>query len=523
MGTAYAYLSEAKERAGAPLPLTAFAGEHGTPAQRMFNVPPLLLCCFFLPITQNQAIVRCFRSNEGHAMRWYLGLTFCAGIFVAAPLDPAVAQSELAKRICEEIRGEARGSFYHDNEPKPDLNKKFGVVDADPWGSEVVLPDGPSKKHLDNAVAILEKMSKKGGTRQALSFLVIHKGRLIAKKYFSFYSKSCADAVSTEKRSTIIRSKSECSTNIHSAAKSILSAAVGIAMGMEEFKDILRPDTKIATLLPEYYKEIRDKNKKNIEVQHLLTMSSGLEWTEDETEHDLDTRDRIRSILKQRSAAPPGTIFKYSTGNSHLLSAVLTHALQKRSPKGTETVCTFVHDNLLLKIGVVADRWGHDLQGYFSGGFDLYLTPRELARFGLLFLNDGKWNGAQIVPKAWVEKSLKQMNANLNVKAIVSLVPNAYGYYFWLYDKTKLWGDGDDERRREERKRRRELENIKGYNVQMVWGYGGQMIYLIKDLNLAVVMTVDTKGRGNVNEVPIMRQLELAMLKHVIPAVEGLQ
>lgn len=77
-------------------------------------------------------------------------------------------------------------------------------------------------------------------------------------------------------------------------------------------------------------------------------------------------------------------------------------------------------------MGVVAEHWGRDPQGYFSGGYNLYLTPRELAKFGLLYLHGGNWHGAQLVPAAWVEASMTdQVNAG---------APYSYGYNFWLRD-----------------------------------------------------------------------------------------
>ncbi|MGH9886982.1 MAG: serine hydrolase domain-containing protein, partial [bacterium] len=156
--------------------------------------------------------------------------------------------------------------------------------------------------------------------------------------------------------------------------------------------------------------------------------------------------DWIRSILELPNVETPGSTFNYSTGDAHLSSGVLTSAVQS-------TACEFIHKNLLVPLGVVAEHWGRDPQGYFSGGYNLYLTPRELAKFGLLYLHGGSWRGTQLVPAAWVEASMTdQVDAG---------DPYSYGYDFWLRD-------------------------LAGHHVAMAWGFGGQMIYIIKDLDMVV-------------------------------------
>src|SRR5262249_10238671 len=93
------------------------------------------------------------------------------------------------------------------------------------------------------------------------------------------------------------------------------------------------------------------------------------------------------------------------------------------------------------------------------GGYNLYLTPRELAKFGLLYLHGGNWQGQQLVPSAWVTASMTaQVDAG---------TPYSYGYDFWL-------------------------RRLSGHDVAMAWGFGGQMIYIVKDLNMVVVMTTNT-------------------------------
>jgi CubicO group peptidase (beta-lactamase class C family) len=241
------------------------------------------------------------------------------------------------------------------------------------------------------------------------------------------------------------------SNNVHSASKSIWGAAIGIAINQGS---IPSADTTIASVLPSSYAAAMTSETKTIKVRDLIGMTSGIQWSEDTTENRIQrTPDWITSILKLPMATTPGTEFNYSTGNTHLVSAVLTSATRT-------TGCELIHQNLLAPLGIAAEHWGRDPQGYFSGGYNLYLTPRELAKFGLLYLHDGNWNGTQLVPKAWVERSMTSL-----VDAGDSY---SYGYNFWLRE-------------------------IAGHHVAMAWGFGGQMIFIIKDLDLVVVMTTNTR------------------------------
>lgn len=184
-------------------------------------------------------------------------------------------------------------------------------------------------------------------------------------------------------------------------------------------------------------------------------MTSGIDWTEDTTENTIQTTpDWIAAILSLDMADTSGATFNYSTGNAHLDSAVLTAAVHT-------TACEFIHTNLLAPMGIVAEHWGRDPQGYFSGGYNLYLTPRELAKFGLLYLHGGNWHGRQLVPAAWV-------TAAMTAHAVDDRT-YSYGYDFWL-------------------------RKLAGHDVAMAWGFGGQMIFIVVDLNMVVVMTTNTKA-----------------------------
>ena len=285
-----------------------------------------------------------------------------------------------------------------------------------------------------------------------LSLLVVRDGALVFERY---YNGSAAGH----------------SNNIHSASKSILSALFGIALDEGTIESL---DAPLADFLPEYI--AAGSARSAITLRHVLTMSSGLEWTEDETEYTViePSDDWIEAILEQPMIGTPGVDFNYSSGMSHVASAVLTRAT------GTST-CAYAHQKLLSPLGIAAEHWGRDPDGVFFGGYNLYMTPRELARFGLLFLRDGDWEGRQLVPAGWVQQSIRpQLAADDGYD---------YGYYWWLISS--------------------ETEE-----VAIAWGYGGQFVYLVPALDLMVVMTADTASDHAELEG------ERFLFDHLLPAVQ---
>jgi CubicO group peptidase (beta-lactamase class C family) len=323
---------------------------------------------------------------------------------------------------CKAIQGPvSTNRFYEDNTTYTDR-----VDDSASWAISTPAAQGMDSARLERASAALADLPYMS------SFLVIRRDALVFERYFHGSARSQ-------------------SGNVHSASKSIWGAAIGIAIDQGR---IPNADATIVSILPSRYAAAMSPEARTITVRDLLTMTSGNRWDEDTTETRIQqTPDWTAAILRLPRAATPGTRFNYSTGDTHLSSAVLTSAT------GT-TACEFIHRYLLAPMGVVAEHWGRDPQGYFSGGYNFYLTPRELAKFGLLYLHDGRWNGTQLVPAAWVEASMtSQVGAG---------TPYSYGYDFWLRD-------------------------IAGHHVAMAWGFGGQMIYIVKDLDLVVVMTTNTR------------------------------
>jgi CubicO group peptidase (beta-lactamase class C family) len=253
--------------------------------------------------------------------------------------------------------------------------------------------------------------------------------------------------------------------NVKSVAKSVISALVGIALDRRLIADI---NTPIVTYFPELARD-PDARKRAITVEHLLTMRSGLEGTSNRNYGAwVLSRNWVRHALERPLFAPPGEEMEYSTGNTHLLSAILAKV-------SAQSTWRFANEALAGPLGFTLAEWPRDPQGIHFGGNEMLMTPRQMLAFGELYLNEGRANGRQIVPEHWVGKSCEGRERRFR-PGDFRLTPNGladpmrdrrYGYGWWVRD----FGDRE---------------------VCFAWGYGGQYIFVVPDLDLVVVTTSST-------------------------------
>jgi CubicO group peptidase (beta-lactamase class C family) len=261
--------------------------------------------------------------------------------------------------------------------------------------------------------------------------------------------------------------------NVKSVSKSVLSALVGIAV--EEGH--LGVDQPIAPLFEEYLAAAEDPRKRQITVAHLLSMQSGLERTSGTFYGRWVTSPNwVRYALTRPMVDEPGGARLYSTGNSHLLSAALTRAT------GRDT-WSYAREKLAAPLGITLPRWPTDPQGIYFGGNEMRMTPHAMVRFGELYRNGGRYQGVQIVPETWVRESLAP-------RAGLRRPGEAYGFGWFL-------------------------SSVAGYPMFYAWGYGGQFIFVIPDLELTVVTTSDPDTPREGEHIRAVRQV----LEHwIVPA-----
>jgi CubicO group peptidase (beta-lactamase class C family) len=239
--------------------------------------------------------------------------------------------------------------------------------------------------------------------------------------------------------------------NIKSASKSIISTLVGIAI---ERRSIAGVEEPIVRWFPELRKD-PDTRKQAITIEDLLTMRSGLESTSGgRYGRWVSSRNWVRYALGRPMVSDPGTSMEYSTGTSHVLSAILT----KASRKSTHQFATEV---LAQPLGISLARWTRDPQGIYFGGNEMLMTPRQMIAFGELYLNRGRARGRQVVPPAWVDSSCTPRTRS-------RWDPDReYGYGWWI-------------------------QELAGHRACFAWGFGGQYIFVFRDLDLVVAVTSST-------------------------------
>ena len=288
------------------------------------------------------------------------------------------------------------------------------------------------------------------------SLLVSHRGTIVLERYFS------------GRRATQL-------ANVKSVSKSVISALVGIAIEQKHIPSVREP---IATYFPVHLNAAADAPKRKITIEDLLTMRAGLESTSGRNYGAwVTSKNWVRFALNRPLETAPGEEMEYSTGNTHLLSAIITKATKR-------STWQYAQDVLAKPLGFSLARWPQDPQGIFFGGNEMLLTPRQMVMFGEMYLNRGRVGDRQVVPSRWIEESfVPRGRSDFN--------DQRYGYGWWLRD-------------------------FAGEQAFFAWGFGGQYIFTIPRLQLVVATTSSTatgeERRGH-------RRTIFGLLEQIITAV----
>ena len=240
--------------------------------------------------------------------------------------------------------------------------------------------------------------------------------------------------------------------DLASVTKSVTSTLAGVAIGEHKLNGLQQP------VLPLFTREIsgnRDERKNRLTIEHLLTMTSGLDCHAEGGEVTLSqmmaSPDWVRFMVELPMVAEPGTRFEYCSGGMHLLSSIITRATGM-------SALHFAQRELFGPLGIENVVWPADPQGNSHGWGDLHLEPRDMAKIGYLWLRGGRWGNRQLVPTDWMRAAV-QVHAQPGFSA-----GQDYGFGIWVYpDRTPP-----------------EFEGL---------GRGGQRISVIPAKDLVVVFT----------------------------------
>ncbi len=310
-----------------------------------------------------------------------------------------------------------------------------------PLGSRVYLPvtvEGVDMEQLQEAIQNAFEYPEDKKDPQTRTVVVVHKGRLIAERY----------AEGFDAQTEILG---------WSMTKSITSAMVGILVknGQLSLED--------TAVFPEWTDE-----RKNISLKNLLQMQDGLDFEEDYSSLSSATKmlylsEKVTDIpISNPLKHEPGAHWNYSSGTTNLLSLAVLNEL------GQEAYLRMPYDSIFNRIGMTSAVMETDEFGIYVGSSYCYATPRDWARFGLLFLNQGNWFGDQIVDSTWVDF----------VRTPASDSEGIYGGQFWLNVNHSQLEDAP--------------EDLYSCN-----GFQGQRVYIIPSYDLVIV-------RMGLEEPPVM-------------------
>jgi CubicO group peptidase (beta-lactamase class C family) len=286
---------------------------------------------------------------------------------------------------------------------------------------------------IDNAMKAPNRKGKPAYTR---AFLVVYDGKIVGERY----------APGFDKNSRLIG---------WSMSKSLTSAVIGVLVNAG----------KLNVDAPAPVPEWKNTDRKNITLKELLQQTSGLDFTEDygspsEATNMLFKRGNMGAFTASLPLKfQPGTIFNYSSGNANILSRII------RQTVGDSVYPAFPYTALFHKINMYSLLMEPDASGTYVGSSYSYATARDFARFGLLYYNNGVWNGEQLLPPNWVMETIQPATANKQKR---------YGFQFWLNGA----GDTDPSKR---------WFPDAPADMYFADGYGGQNIFIIPSKKLIVV------------------------------------
>lgn len=294
------------------------------------------------------------------------------------------------------------------------------AVLAVPLGATRAGGQPPSLEAAARAAAALPRLH---------SLLVSHNGELLLERYYN-------------------GARAARAANIKSASKSVISALVGIAIANGHLKGV---DEPIGQFFPELATD-PETRKRAITIEDLLTMRSGLESTSGRNYGAwVQSPNWVRFVLRRPMLDQPGTRVEYSTGSTHLLSAIIT--------KATKTsTWAFAQEQLARPLGFSLAKWTADPQGIYFGGNEMSMTPRQMLAFGELYLRGGKVGDRRVIPPTWIERTRVPRGRSRWGS------DREYGYGFWIRE-------------------------FAGQPAYYAWGYGGQFIFIIPGKDLVVVTT----------------------------------
>lgn len=337
----------------------------------------------------------------------------------------------------------------------------------------------PAEKGFDEKLLLqlklrLDKPQSAAGFQQLHSLLLYKSGALVVEHYQNGNN----DWIHFEQGVKLIKAQqdfvwtADTPHYVASVTKAVTATLTGIALKQTD----LRLDTTLAQLLPEHPLVKADPIKAAINVHHLLSMQAGFvwdEWTSDDLVK-LWQQPNFVDYLLQKPNTGPGKSWAYNSALPNLMLRLLQ--MQLKQP-----VQLWAKQQLFDKLGFTLYRWENQPDGIAEGSARLWLRPRDMLKLGILYLQQGQWQGEQLLPLGWVQQMTSRQ---------VTSPSGEYGYYFWL----------------------RQQDGIAYYTAE---GDGGQYIAVFPTLDMVLVLT-----QGNYLQWPLYKGQADSVIRLLIQSMK---
>lgn len=322
------------------------------------------------------------------------------------------------------------------------------LVIADGWQNG---DQGAAIANPERLCALRDKLAK-SNSPSVHAVVVVRNGTLLFEHYRKGYDEKWGRPIGE------VQYAADVKHDVRSISKSVVSLLVGIAIDRGLIRSV---DEPVFTFFPEFA-SLRTSEKDRILVRHLLTMSSGIEWDERKRPYTDPENSEIKMIFapdsyryafEQPMAAEPGKVWNYSGGSTTLLAAIVEKVTGK-------PLFDFARESLFTPLGITDVEWRYMPNGQPAAASGLRLRPRDLAKVGQLFLNEGSWNGKQVVSTTWLRESIEPR--------FTVWTGNRYGYQWWLG-----------------------RSSVKGRFIDWTAGFGlgGQRLFILPTYDAVVVIT----------------------------------
>jgi len=316
-----------------------------------------------------------------------------------------------------------------------------------------------------DASALASAVQRAEGIDRLLSLVVVRGGRLVSESYFE-------------------GNRPDSLNDVRSVTKSIVGMLTGIALDQGH---VSSPDQTLDELLAGSSISL-DSVQMTISVRHLLNMAGGFQWDESTTAGYNAWRvatDHVRYLLDQPFASAPGVAFTYNSAAVHLLGVVLEEAAGTTLPE-------FARQHLFAPLGIAEAAWEELPLNRVNGGAGVDLRPLDLAKLGQLMLQDGSSGTQRVLPAGWVTELSEPAHTWRNTYGPLNAL--SYGGLWWTED-----GGGNHE-------------------AFFAWGFGGQFIYVVPELDIVVVTTTQWRGGAGIADALARDVLDLVVNEVVASA-----